>query len=134
MTKKPIVAGVLVLVASFYMILFLSLVLFVGGGMYPDKWKVIVFWILSLMVVGTGIFSLFSGFFTLGRKKWRLAVAGSISIILIGLIVTGLDRYVLEVGTYSIFSLVVSLIPTLLTIPALILLILSKKEFGDTVS
>jgi hypothetical protein len=125
-TWKPIVAGVLMIVAVCYMILLLVPMLLIGGGMYGIEWKRQIF--SSMVMVIIGILGLVSSIFALRRKRWFLTIAGSACIILVTLVFTVLDALILSSGTHSI-TRVIELIPMFLTIPAVVLLVLSKKEF-----
>ena len=127
-TLKPILAYILLIIAGCWMILFLTPVLFIGGGMHPIQWKVTTFWIFSFIVAIVGIMAIVSGILALVGGKWRFSIVGSVSVILTSLIVTAIDRLVLEVGTGN-SMLIATLIPTLLAVPAFILLFLSKNEF-----
>ena len=80
-TRKPIVAGVLGTLASFYMIIPLSFGLFFGGGMYQTNWKVTVFMILAVISIIIGISGIVSYGFAFGRKRWRLTIFGSSCVI-----------------------------------------------------
>ncbi len=131
-TWKPMVAGVLVIVVGCYMIAFLAPVLFIGGGMYPAQWKVRLFSVLSLALVILGLIAVISGIFSCMRKLWRFAIAGSSCATLAGLIITALDKMILSVGLQDGVTLVIELTPTFLTIPASVLLVLSKKEFTSS--
>ena len=131
-TYKPVIACILILIVGCYMIFLLAPALLIGGGMYSAHWKQLAFFISSLVTVIIGITAFVSGIFARLRKRWQFVVASSVCVILIGSIFTVIDRFVLEAGSFSTLSMIVYLIPTLLIIPALVLVILSKKEFGSS--
>ena len=128
-TWKPIVASVLVIVVGCYMISFLAPVFFIGGGMYPTQWKVMLFYVLPLALVILGVMAMSSGAFSSMRKLWRFAIAGSVCEISASITVTALNRMVLSAETSDGLSTVLELIPAFLALPALVLLVLSRKEF-----
>jgi threonine/homoserine efflux transporter RhtA len=125
-TRKPIAAGVLIIVTGCYMIFLLAPILFIFGGMYP---KITVSWVFSFAMVIIGIMAVVSGIFALMRKFWRLVVAGSICAILACFIDGALNIKALESWASSTFGLIIALIPAFLAITTLVLLILGKKEF-----
>ena len=131
-TYKPVVACILILIVGCYMIFLLAPALLIGGGMYSEHWKQSAFFISPLVTVIIGITAFVSGIFARSRKRWRFVVASSVCVILVGSIFTALDRFVLEAGSFNILSMIVYLIPTLFIIPALVLAILSKKEFESS--
>ena len=133
-TYKPTVAGILGTLASFYMIIPLALVLFFGGGMYQTDWKVTVFTILAVASLITGIFGVVTYGFAFGRKRWKLTITGSSCVLFLSVFITALDGMVLSAGLGNGLNILFNLIPALLSIPSLVLIILSKNEFGlDTI-
>jgi hypothetical protein len=134
-TYKPIVAGILGTLASFYMIIPLTFVLFFGGGMYQTDWKVTVFTVLAVVSLIMGIFGIVSYGFAFGRKRWKLTLTGSSSVLFLSVFITVLDGMVLSAGLGNGLDILFNFIPALLSIPSLVLIILSKNEFGlDTKS
>ena len=131
-TYKPVVACILIIIVGCYMIFLLAPALLIGGGMYSAHWKQSAFFISSIVTLIIGITAFVSGISAHSRKRWRFVVASSVCVILVGSIFTVIDRFVLEAGSFSTLSMIVYLIPTLLIIPALVLAILSKKEFGSS--
>jgi hypothetical protein len=131
-TSKPIIAGVLEIVASCYMVFILETA-FIFGGSSPTtpQLKSDVYSVLLLLVLAVGILGFVSSIYIFMRKKWWLAIAGTVCAILAGLIVSTLDYLVLDPGLVDSISLLVTLMPTILAIPALVLIILSKKEFAS---
>jgi hypothetical protein len=130
-TWKPIAAGVLEIVTSCYLIMILEpAFIFVGSSPATPQLKSDVYTDLLLLLLLAGILGFVSSVYTFIRKQWWLAMAGTVFAILAGLIVSILDYLVLDPGLVDIISLLVTLMPTILAIPALVLIIFSKKEFA----
>ncbi len=130
-TAKPIIAGVLSIIAGAYTGFFLALMLFVGGGMYGDDFKIMIFWIMALVAVVIGIIAFIAGIFGFLRKRWLFTIIGSGLLVLWGLF-SILDALVLEPQSADLLSIMLTVSPAILGAPALILFIFSKKEFHSS--
>jgi hypothetical protein len=131
-TRKPVSAGLLMIVVGLYMLVILA-PLTLMGMMYPENWKQMMYFISSLVMATTGIVATVGGISARKRKKWWLVFTGSICVILVNLIYVILDMLVLEPGNFNALPLIICLIPVFIAIPALVMLTQSKIEFGSSV-
>ena len=97
-TSKPIAGGILNIVAGTLNILgFLGVIIVIavfpaswtawyGNGIVTDIWVTssvqIILWIVVVFLLVAGILPIVGGIYSLQRKKWGLALAGSIIAIL----------------------------------------------------
>ena len=98
--------------------------------MYQTEWKVTVFTILAVASLITGIFDVVSYGFAFGRKKWKLTLIGSSCVLFLSVFITVLDMMVLSAGLGNGLDILFNFIPALLSILSLVLIVLSKNEFG----
>lgn len=134
-TGKPIVAGILCIILG--SLWFLGEVfLFLYGFFYIVRiagMAALFFGMMAILCSPNlilGIISLYGGIFMCKRTKWRVAVAGSVCSILIGLYLALLTLGGLfHADKIPYWLSAPTLLTLLLSIPALILVVLSKKEF-----
>jgi hypothetical protein len=111
-SRKPRIAGIWLIVTGSLAVVFMLLASFViwtfseglaSGFGEPQNIPLSIIWVVGLIGAIPGIIAIAAGFFSIKRRRWGFSLAGSICVTV-----------------YFNF----------LGIPALILLILSKPEFG----
>jgi hypothetical protein len=134
-TWKPTAAGILCIIAGVLILVIVGwvVVLNVGGPSHEGGYGVIflalVFAPISILSIILGIFAIVGGIYALKRRRWGLALAGSICVLILGspLVVIGaLFGPTLSPSSFmvSVFVVFVSL-----TLLPLIFVIRGRREF-----
>jgi hypothetical protein len=138
-TRKPTAAGILCIIAGAIVAVYSGMifVVFVGYAMTSDNGflaLIVSFFDIPLIILG--MLAIVGGIYALRRRRWRLALAGSISALICGIIanciVLGLSDNFLDVGSFrSPLSVLSSVVLGLLGLLALLFVILGKREFDQ---
>jgi len=101
-TRMPTVAGLLAIISG--ILCFPSAFVAVMGVMYPEQiWQIFFFSMFVLFHIA-GVLAIVGGIYALSRKKWRLALAGSIAA-LFPLLLPGIAAIVLTARSKKEFQL-----------------------------
>jgi hypothetical protein len=111
-TWKPIVAGVLDILSGAFL-LGITLFLAIPG----------ITWIVPTLVL-PAILAIVGGVYAIMRRKWPMALAGSISAVL--------TLLALGAVYYRTSEEIIAWVPALVGISAVALTVLSKEEFGES--
>jgi len=131
MTTKAKIAAALIMVAGSYLAVIVAPLFLLGGAMTPKEWKQMIYIPSSFGMGILGTLAVVGGILVMSKKMWWPGITGSICIFLASSIFAIFDWMFIEVG--HILNLVVELPPALIALPALILFILSRKDFGHSV-
>jgi hypothetical protein len=135
----PVTAGVIDFIGGiaqlglfiFWFYILVDAIISYGGHIPADPGPVVFCAIITAPFALLGIIAIMGGIFTLKRKRWKLALAGSFLaflpavVTLICLIGWDIEFYT----EYIVESVLLVLIPLILGITAPVLTILSRKQF-----
>lgn len=134
-TWKPIAAGILCIIAGVLILVIPSIVVALNIGELirpsPEGGYGVIFFILflapvSILLVIVGIFAIVGGIYALKRRRWGLALAGSICALIPGIALGGIGA--LFFSASSPVGLAFVVFASLALLP-LIFVILGKREF-----
>ena len=137
-TWKPTAAGILCIIAgvicvpiSIVINLILDLAMLVvsgepgGSGEFPIAFAVTM-WILPLI---PAIVAIVGGIYALRRRRWGLALAGSICVLIPGITLGGIGSLFAPVLSSSSLVVLASVVCTSLALLPLVFVILGRREF-----
>ena len=134
----PITAGILEIMAGFWMLASAFFILGLSLVEVPRPWDdpslgLWLWWMIPFVVGILGIMALVGGVFALLRRRWGLAFAGAIATVPLFLVAQFGGRMLVENSGTGLtplsFLLFYQALPLLLSISVIALIILSKKEF-----
>lgn len=132
-TWKPILAGILEILAGFWMFAaayftFRALYVLAARPWDDPSLPILMGWMIPFVVGFLGVMPLVGGIYALLRRKWRLAFAGAIATVPLFLVVP------LGVGAWAVHKYGIAWhyffwLPLLLSAVIITLIIRSKEEF-----
>jgi len=131
---KPKVAGIILITIGAGIPLLALVVTFpVYGLFYPsDQYA---FFTLPFIILAVWLLPLAGGIYALRRRKWKLALAGSITalcyIVPFAVLSVNLIRYYESIMLPMIILFCLFLLITLAAIPATVFIVTSKSAFGQ---
>jgi len=134
-TWMPRAAGILCIIAGVLIVVIPVIVVAVnvGGLMKPspmDGYGVFILFLffgpLIILLIIVGIFAVVGGIYALKRRRWGLALAGSICVLIFGIALGGIGALFASVLASVVLAFVV--FAGLALLP-LIFVILGKREF-----
>ena len=134
-TWKPTAAGILCIIAAVPVLVIVGWVvaLNVGGPSHEGGYGVIFLALfvapISILLIIFGILAIVGGIYALKRRRWGLALAGSICVLILGSPVVAIGALFGPALSPSSFMVSVFVVFVGLTFLPLIFVILGKREF-----